>query len=164
MRVLACMLVCVASAFAQQAKLPAQSPFPPPSGAYFAISVRDLKASSDWYKQKLGFREVKQSASRDGLSRAIILETDGVLLELIHHKRAVAPRALIKEYKGAYQIHGIFKVGLLVQDADHTLQRLKANGIPIANGPYTDEELHMRSFFIRDNDGNIIQFLSRIGG
>lgn len=160
-RLFACMLLCLASAVAQQ---PAQSPFPPPSGAYFAISVRDLNASAQWYKQKLGFHEVKQSASRDGSSRAIILETDGVLLELVHSKRAVSPRALIKGYKDAYQIYGVFKVGLMVQDADHTLERLKANGVQIANGPYTDDALRVRSFFVRDNEGNIIQFLSRIPG
>ena len=162
MRLLACILLFAASPVAQQP--PQQPPFPPPSGAYFAISVRDLNTSAQWYKQKLGFHEVKQGASRDGLSRAIILETDGVLLELIHHKRATSARSLIKGYKGAYQIYGVFKIGLLVQDADHTLQRLQANGVQIANGPYTDDGLHMRSFFIRDNEGNIIQFLSRIGG
>jgi methylmalonyl-CoA/ethylmalonyl-CoA epimerase len=158
---IAFVLLCFTTAFAQQ---PAQSPFPPPTGSYFAISVHDLNATAEWYKQKLGFREVKQSASRDGLARAIILEGDGVLVEVVHHKRAVSPRTLIKGYKDAYQIYGVFKVGLMVQDVDHTLQRLKANGVAIANGPFNDDALHLRSFFIRDNEGNIIQFFSRLGG
>ncbi len=158
-RILICFLLVAATAFAQQLTV-----LPPPTGSYFAISVRDLNASAQWYKQKLGFHEVKQSASRDGLARAIILESDGILLEIVSHKRAVSPRSLMKGYKDAYQIHGVFKVGFLVQDADHVLQRLKANGVTIANRPYTDDGLQMRSFFIRDNEGNIIQFLSRIGG
>lgn len=160
-RVLVCAFLWAASVVAQQ---PAQSPFPPPTGSYFAISVRDLNATAEWYKQKLGFREVKQSASRDGLARAIILEGDGVVVEIVHHKRAVSPRTLVKGYKDAYQIYGVFKVGLIVQDADHTLQRLKANGVAIANGPFNDDALHLRSFLIRDNEGNIIQFFSRISG
>lgn len=159
-RVLAILLV-TASAFAQQSGPPPA--FNEPSGSFFALSVKDLNATSAWYKQKLGFHEIKQGASPDGKSRAIILERDGAVLELIHHKQAVNGTALRKDYK-PYLVHGIFKVGFIVQDADHTMQRLKANGVPIANGPYTDEPMHMRTFMIRDNEGNYIQFFSKVSG
>lgn len=159
-RVLALVLFA-ASAFAQQSGPPPA--FNEPLGSFFALSVKDLNATSAWYQQKLGFHEIKQGASPDGKSRAIILERDGAVLELIHHKQAVNGSAVMKGYK-TYLIHGIFKVGFIVDDVDHTLQRLKANGVPIANGPYTDEPMHMRSFFIRDNEGNIIQFLSKVSG
>ena len=150
-----------ASAFAEQSGPPPA--FNEPLGSFFALSVKDLNASSAWYQQKLGFREVHESASPDGKSRAVLLERDGAILELIHHKQATSGTALRKDYK-AYLVHGIFKVGFIVQDADHTMQRLKANGVPIANGPFTDDALHMRSFIIRDNEGNYIQFFSKVSG
>lgn len=160
-RLLAVLLLATSS-FAQQQSGPPPA-FNEPAGSFFALSVKDLNASSAWYQQKLGFREVHQSAAPDGKSRAILLEHDGAILELIHHKQAVAGTALRKDYK-AYLVHGIFKVGFIVQDADHTLQRLKANGVQIANGPFTDDALHMRSFIIRDNEGNYIQFFSKVSG
>ena len=146
----------------------AQQPGPPPafnepSGSFFALSVKDLNATSAWYQQKLGFHEIKQGGSPDGKSRAIILERDGAVLELIHHKQAVHGASVMKGYK-TYLVYGIFKVGFVVHDVDHTLQRLKANGVQIANGPYTDEPMHMRTFMIRDNEGNYIQFFSRVNG
>ncbi len=158
---LLCLSLIAASAVAQQSGPPPA--FAEPAGSFFALSVRDLNASSAWYQQMLGFREVHQSASPDGKSRAILLERDGAILELIHHQQAVSGNALRKDYK-SYLVHGIFKVGFIVQDADHTMQRLKANGVPIANGPFTDDALHMRSFIIRDNEGNYIQFFSKVSG
>ena len=155
-------LLVAASAFAQRPSGPPPA-FNEPSGSYFALSVKDLNATSAWYQQKLGFREVKQGASRDGKSRTVVLDREGVVLELIHHKDAVPGSRLRKDFK-PYLVYGVFKIGLIVHDADHTLQRLKENGVPIANGPWTDQELHMRSFFIRDNEGNIIQFLSKVSG
>jgi len=146
----------VTSALAQQSG--PRPAFIEPSGSFFALSVKDLTATAAWYQQRLGFKQVKQGAARDGKSRSIVLDRDGVVLELIHHKDAVDGSKLRKDYK-PYLIYGVFKIGLIVQDADHTLQRLKENGVQIANGPWTDQELHMRSFFIRDNEGNIIQFL-----
>src|SRR4051812_26756686 len=149
------------NAFAQQSAPPPA--FQAPRGAYFALSVKNLETTAGWYKQKLGFREVKQGASRDGASRSIILDREGVVLELIHHKQASSGTTLRKDYK-PYLVFGVFKIGLIVDDADHTMQRLQANGVQIANGPWTDQELQMRSFFIRDNEGNIIQFLSKVSG
>jgi catechol 2,3-dioxygenase-like lactoylglutathione lyase family enzyme len=160
-RVLAVILLSVACGFAQQSGPPPA--FQSPRGAFFALSVKNLDTTAGWYKEKLGFREVKQGASRDGTSRSIILDRDGVVLELIHHKQASSGTTLRKDYK-RYLVFGVFKIGLIVDDADHTMQRLQANGVQIANGPWTDEELQMRAFFIRDNEGNIIQFLSKVGG
>ena len=160
-RVLAVIILAAASALAQQSGPPPA--FNEPSGSFFALSVKDLNATAAWYKQKLGFKEIKQGAAPDGKSRAIILDRDGVVLELIHHKQAVNGSTLMKGYK-TYLVYGIFKIGFVVQDADHTMQRLKANGVPIANGPYTDEGMHMRTFMVRDNEGNYIQFFSKVSG
>ena len=160
-RIITVILLVASCTFAQQSG-PAPA-FNEPSGSFFALSVKDLNSTAAWYKQKLGFKEIKESASPDGKSRAIILDRDGIIVELIHHKQAVSGAAVMKGYK-TYLVHGIFKVGFIVDDVDHTLQRLKANGVPIANGPYTDQAMHMRSFMIRDNEGNYIQFFSKVSG
>jgi catechol 2,3-dioxygenase-like lactoylglutathione lyase family enzyme len=160
-RLLATLLLAT-STLAQQSGPPLA--FNEPLGSFFALSVKDLNASSAWYQQKLGFKVVKQGGvSPDGKSSAMILDRDGFVLELVHHKQAVNGNTLRKDYK-PYLVYGIFKVGLIVDDADHTAQRLRANGVPIANDPFTDEALHMRSFIIRDNEGNYIQFFSKVSG
>ena len=154
-------ILFTASAFSQQS---GPSPaFDELKGSFFALSVTDLTATSAWYQQKLGFRKIKQGASPDGKARTIILERDGAVLELIQHQQAVNGSSVMKGYK-TYLVHGIFKVGFIVDDLDRTLQRLKASGVPVANGPYTDEAMHMRTFMIRDNEGNYIQFFCKVSG
>ena len=55
-----CLLLC----FALRAAA-AEPPVMAASGAFFAVSVADLKASAQWYTEKLGLRAVMQTPKQD---------------------------------------------------------------------------------------------------
>lgn len=60
-----------------------------------------------------------------------------------------------------YQIHGIFKLGIVEDDLDATLKELEARHVDIAFRTFSDEALAYRTFAIRDNSGNFIQFFGK---
>src|SRR5262245_33281615 len=52
------------------------------SGAFFALSVADVKASADWYVTKLGLKIVMQPPKTDQ-STVIVLAGGGLTVELL---------------------------------------------------------------------------------
>lgn len=60
--------------------------------------------------------------------------------------------------KEAHRIHGIFKVGFHVADLNAVHRQVKAAGIPIAYDLMPAKDVDLRSFSIRDPEGNLIQF------
>jgi len=73
-------------------------------------------------------------------------------VELIHNPAA----------KGSGQdpvlTHGFFKAGIIVEDYEGTLSRLRQRGVPVALGPFPARDRQRANFIIRDNAGNLIQF------
>lgn len=140
--------------------LRAQAPPVPPafttSGAFFALSVSNLEATRAWYVDTLGLSVVVQPPPYDGIS-ALVLEGGGLIVELIHNPLAQPPRG-VSEPTLTY---GVFKAGLVVDDLDRTLARLRERGVPIALGPFPARNGQRANFAIRDNAGNLIQFFAR---
>jgi hypothetical protein len=52
----------------------------------------------------------------------------------------------------------VFKAGLMVDDFDGVLARLKARGVEIAYGLFPARPNKRANMIIRDNAGNLIQF------
>ena len=63
--------------------------------------------------------------------------------------------------RGSLYVHGVVKVGLLVDDFDRTMAALRARGVDIAFGPYPKTDTQRANVIVRDNAGNLIQFLGR---
>lgn len=137
-----------------------QAPPVPPafttSGAFFALSVANLEATRAWYVEKLGLGVVMQPPPFEGVS-ALVLEGGGLIVELIHHPLAQPPRAVASPTL----THGVFKVGLVVDDLDSTLARLRERGVPIVLGPFPARDGQRANFAVRDHAGNLIQFFAR---
>jgi catechol 2,3-dioxygenase-like lactoylglutathione lyase family enzyme len=138
---------------------PRPAPIPLASGAFFALSVADIEASANWYRDKLGL-EVLLHPPRSGPAEVRVLEGGGLLVELIQHDEAVAPAKLRPPVTDVINLHGIFKVGVMVEDIDQALATLRARGIPIAYGPYAANDGVPANFIINDNAGNLIQFFA----
>lgn len=140
--------------------LPAQAPPGPPafttSGAFFALSVPDLEGARVWYVDKLGLSVVVQPPPYEGIG-VLILEGGGLIVELIHNPQAQPPRAV----SNPTLTHGLFKAGLVVDDLDGTLARLRERGVPIALGPFPAGNGQRANFAIYDHAGNLIQFFAR---
>ena len=130
------------------------------TGAFIALSVPDVAASARWYREKLGLR-VGLEPPKSGEATAVILEGGGLLVELLQHDAAKPLGAVAPGVRGNVYVHGYFKAGLIVEDFDRTIAGLEARGIEIAFGPYPKSATQRANAIIRDNAGNLIQFLGR---
>jgi len=129
-------------------------------GAFFALSVADLNASSKWYADKLGLKVVMQPPKSDKAA-VVILEGGGLIVELIQHDDAKAAQAANASAPANILVHGIAKAGVIVDDFDKTMDLFKARQVPIAYGPFPARPGQRANVIIRDNSGNLIQFFGR---
>ena len=148
------LLACLTSPLVLQAQSNS-APFQSVSGAFIALSVPDLAASTKWYTEKLGLRVVMNVPKQDKVG-VTILEGGGVIVELIQHDDAQAASA-----DGPQHRHGIFKAGFVVQDFDKALNELRARGAEVAYGPYASRAGQRANAIIRDNAGNLIQLFGQ---
>ena len=119
-------------------------------GAFFALSVPNLAASTAWYRDKLGLRVVMEVPPQGGVAVAV-LEGGGLVVELLQRDGARPPA-------GDVQLtHGFFKAGLTVKDLDRTLAVLRERGVEIAFGPFPASDTQRANAIVRDNAGNLIQ-------
>jgi catechol 2,3-dioxygenase-like lactoylglutathione lyase family enzyme len=138
----------------QGASVPATSPLVSSIGAFFAVSVADIEASTRWYAEKLGMR-VTLHLPKDGKASVTVLEGGRLTVELIQHDDAT-PAGRAPEL-----VRGIFKSGIVVDDLEVVLAQLKARGVPIAFGPFPARGNIRSNLIIRDNEGNLIQFFGK---
>jgi hypothetical protein len=131
------------------------------TGAFFALSVADVAALSRWYQDKLGFRVLSQGEAPNKIAKFAILEGDGTIIELIQHSQAKARSVAAPSITEPHQLHGIFKVGLVVADLDGVYRELKKRNVPIAYDLMRTKDVPLRSFSVRDGEGNMIQFFGQ---
>ena len=125
-------------------------------GAFFALSVADLDASTRWYADKFGMTVVMRPPKQDKAAVAV-LEGGGLTVELLQRDDAMPLAKAAPSGTSNYQIHGFFKAGVIVDDFDKALATLRARGVTIAMGPFPASETQRANVIIRDNGGNLIQ-------
>jgi hypothetical protein len=130
-------------------------------GAFFAISVADISVMSQWYQDNLGLKAISSGEAPNQIAKFAILEGDGILIEMIQHSKAQPRKAVAPSVSDAVQIHGIFKVGVLVRDLDVIYSHLKKRNITIAYDFMRAKDVPMRSFAARDPEGNLVQFFGK---
>jgi catechol 2,3-dioxygenase-like lactoylglutathione lyase family enzyme len=119
-------------------------------GAFWALSVPDVAASTRWYAETLGLR-VLFTAPRANGAAVSILGGGGLIVELLQLDSAVA---LPREPQRA---HGFFKAGLMVDDLTRTLATRRARGAQVFMGPFPARDGQRANVIIKDNAGNLIQ-------
>ena len=130
-------------------------PFTSISGAFFALSVADLAASTKWYAEKFGLAIKTQMPKQNGVAVAI-LEGGGLTVELIQRDNDVP-----QQTPDANRVHGIFKVGFVVENLTATLTSLRSRGVVVAYGPYPASSNASANVIVKDNAGNLIQLFGR---
>lgn len=139
---------------------PAGSPSLAATGSFFAVSVADLRASTAWYTDKLGFHSAMLIPPANGVS-VVLLDGDGLTVELIHQDDGVSLDKIDPTIKDRTLLHGIVKAGVIVDDLDATVAWLRARNVPIAFGPFPATLEQPANLIIADNEGNLIQFIAR---
>ena len=124
---------------------------PPANGAFFAISVRNLDAAVAWYTAHLDF--TVDSTADNEQRRGALLSRPGVLVELAEFRDAAQRHPRLE----SHELHGIFKLGFVTGELDATFAALQRSGIELFF-PIVATGDGLRTFAIRDMDGNIIQF------
>ena len=131
-----------------------------PAGSFCALLVPHADETAEWYRDYLGFHVTRSAEGPGGASRTIMLEQQGVLLEVIEARDSFDLQSV--SHKKVTLLRGIRKFGIVTDaesfDALHSsLVQKKATFV---GGVYTDDGLKMRSFIVQDNSGNLVQFFS----
>lgn len=129
-------------------------------GAFWALSVADAKSMSQWYAEKFGLHVTLDPPKANG-AKAVVLEGEGLIVELIQHDSAKPRRAAAPAANDAVMIHGIMKAGIVVEDFDKAIAALRAANVPFAFGPYPARSGQRANVIIRDPEGNLIQIFGR---
>jgi len=129
-------------------------------GAFWALSVADIKSMSEWYADKFGLHVTLDPPKANG-AKAVVLEGDGLIVELIQHDSAKPRRVAAPGASEAVLLHGIMKAGVLVDDFDKTIASLRAASVPFAFGPYPARAGQRANVIVRDPEGNLIQIFGR---
>lgn len=127
-------------------------------GTFFALSVGDVAAMSRWYQDTLELRVRVSGEAPDKIAKFAILEGSGALVELIQHSKASDRAVVAPSATEAHMIHGVFKVGMIVGDLDALYARIQQRRIAVIHELMPAKDLALRSFAIRDPEGNLIQF------
>ncbi len=154
-----CLVLCLAAPVAAQgqpADASSEPPFEAVTGAFFALSVADMAASAEWYSEKLGLKVVTEVPKRNE-SAVTVLEGGGLTVELIEHDDALPLSKAAPASAGALFLHGIFKVGVVVEDFEKAVALLRSRGVEIVHGPFPARADQPANILIRDNSGNLIQ-------
>ena len=158
---LLCLALPVAS-YAQAPDVSASTPVIRAVNTFFALSVADIDESARWYRDKLGLKVIMHAPRTDETkSAATVLQGGGLTVELVQHDEAAPLRKFLPEPRGALFVHGIFKVGVTVDDFDATIAAIRSRGIPIAIGPFPKRPDQPANATIRDNAGNYIQIFGK---
>ena len=137
--------------FGQEGELPATS------GAFYAISVRNIDEAVAWYTKQLGFKVESQGGNDQ--RKGALLSRPGTVLELGEFVDAI-PRERMRPGLESHEVYGIFKIGFITTDLDQTFQILKSTGVEVFF-PIVNASDGNRTFGIKDLEGNIIQFFGK---
>lgn len=122
---------------------------------HFSLEVSDLKASIDFYVNKLGFKLMHTFTDPNEHEALAILELDGGKLELIqplneaNEKKSFDPLVV--------RPHFCPHIALETHDFDKTLAEIKTQGLKIVHGPLEIPDL-ATWLYICDPDNNVIEF------
>ena len=131
------------------------------------LSVADADAAAAWYEEMLGFRVFKRMDVRERDIHLVFLERNGFQLELVELPDASPVAALQKSPDDDLRnrradVHGFFKLGLLVADADAVAAHLEALDVPLKRPLTDDEPFGIRYFLVQDPDGNTWQIIEKL--
>ena len=161
--ILSAIVFAVSPAFAQESAESRPAPlFETTSGTFFGLSVADRAASARWYSEKLGLEVVMEVPGEGSVPGGngpgmTLLQGGGLTVELVDEKEAKPLGTVAPGVRGALFVHGIFKVGFVVEDFEATLEGVRSRGVEIALGPFAARPDQRENFLIRDNAGNYIQ-------
>ncbi len=127
------------------------------------LSVGDLEASISWYREMLGFELVRivDIPEAENAGRVALIKRGTFVLELFCLPKAAPLPAERRHPATDILTHGVKHVAYGVADLDALMADLKRKGVDLV----WDIAVHDgdRCAFVRDNTGNLVEFVERPG-
>jgi len=125
------------------------------------LSVGDVERMTRWYQNTLGFRPVSAKDYPEFKTRLVFLERDGFRIELIEDARSKAgpERA---DPPGHTALRGVSQFAFEVGNIETTKQQLGERGAEFVWDLQRYPDLGVAFLFVRDPEGNLIQFVERL--
>ena len=124
------------------------------------ISVLDLEASVRWYSQKLNFQEVQRKEYPEFKTLLAFLELNGYRVELIEDGNS-KPGIQREDPPAHTASHSISQFSFSTTDLGSVKSELLRRDVPIT-WEFENAELGVKFLFIRDPDGNLIQYIQTL--
>jgi catechol 2,3-dioxygenase-like lactoylglutathione lyase family enzyme len=125
------------------------------------ISVPELDLAVRWYSEKLGFREVQRKSYPEFKTSLAFLELNGYRVELIEDGSS-QPGVRRADPPAHTAIQGISQFSFFTTDLNGVRSELIRRGTPIT-WEFENAELGLKFLFIRDLNGNLIQYIQKLG-
>jgi methylmalonyl-CoA/ethylmalonyl-CoA epimerase len=132
-------------------------PIAPVKNLGVSLAVSNLEATANWYKENLGFEEVLRREFPEYGTRIVFLEVNGIRIELIEDQKwHPIDRPNPPQHT---TIQGVSQITFKVDNIADVIERVKNRPITIAWDLVIVKDIGFKEFFIRDNEGNIVQFV-----
>ena len=115
------------------------------------IAVRDVRASSRWYRELLGADSLPEHSHRDIYDRISL--SGQVLLQL--HAWDEEDHPNLVDAAAAPLAHGVV-LWFEVEDFDAALKRAHGLGAEVIEGPFVNPAPQHRELWLRDPDGFVV--------
>ena len=123
------------------------------------ISVPNLEEAVKWYQEKLGFKYVLYRDLKPINARAVTLELNEFVVQLFELPDSKRFSPVAQNLREHLVPHGFAQMGFKVSDIKATFNELKARNVEIVTEPELNKQLKFWWFFIKDNNGNFIEFV-----
>ncbi len=136
---------------------------------HFGIVVKDLDRALYFYRDLLGFKEIK----RETLDKDFVKKLFGSNLKLTYIKLALIqdvnstypPLLELYYFKEECKQHDYFKynhISLTVDNLDKLFDKLKSEGVGFLGEPTLDSNKKHKILFCRDYSGNLVELVEEI--
>jgi extradiol dioxygenase family protein len=122
------------------------------------IAVRDVRASSRWYRELLGADSLPEHNHRDVYDR---ISLSGQLLLQLHAWDEEDHPNLVNAAAAAVG-HGVV-LWFQVEDFDSAMARIEGSSAEIIEGPFVNPAPQHREIWLRDPDGFVVVIASPDG-
>jgi hypothetical protein len=89
-------------------------------GQFFALSVKSLDETSQWYQRNLGFKVSKRMIAKDSSSMTEILKSGNIVIEIVQQKKSISKDEVKRQPDFLW--HGIFRFFMVRDNAKNIIQ------------------------------------------
>jgi catechol 2,3-dioxygenase-like lactoylglutathione lyase family enzyme len=127
---------------------------------HYALSVKDIKQTSEWYREMFGFEIERQFGFKElGVEIAHLIHPSGIRIELLHSTIQKTSPDLNMDAFGAINTLGSKHIGLQVDDINKVNSDLKNKGVKFLHELTKVEIAGVTNLWILDNEGNQIEIV-----